>query len=210
MWNKSAILIATIFICQANADTFTSPRTFWAACGKEPAPTKCSGKDAMARMKEMCSNPSNQEDCKKLFQVFSARTLQPEAKTTLDSLYIQEQSNMASHNRYSDNFESVWTGAARGTKNAFYIYSIKSCNNGGRATTSLTYGWPLRPEIASASKTLLAELDKALSHIPCPKPTEFTLIAVGKVSPTGRPDVWEIDQKGKLKNIQSGIPDPFK
>jgi hypothetical protein len=117
---------------------------------------------------------------------------------------------MVRASRYTDNFESVWTGAIKDPKKAFYIYSVKSCNNGGTPTTSLQFGWQLRPEIAADTKTLLSQLSKTLSDLPCPKLTEFTLVAVGKVSAFGQPDIWLIDQSGKLRNIQNGIPDPFK
>jgi hypothetical protein len=210
---RLTLLIAIGFICRANADIFSSPKDYWALCGKAGVspPAECSVTTAMPKLKEICSLPANKADCTKIAQAYQFKTLQPEAKNTLGMLYTQEQSKMVTTNRYSDNLEAVWTAAIRDTKKTFYIFSIKSCNNiGGGVPTSLQFGWQLKPEIASDAKALLEQLKRTLSDIPCPKPTEFIAVAVGKISPTGSPDIWTIDQNGKLKNLQNGIPDPFE
>lgn len=175
-----------------NGSSFKDLRTYYEACGlvgrDDPRFTACNPPNITQIMEEFKKNPKNVQDMKKIARFHMTHSLQKEARESLKALYGE----MKNGRKNLDKLKEIWS------KNQYFIITFSpQC----KIKNSLELGQKLK-NYSDRKMSLLRESIESLEKYSCPHSIDkFTIFAVGIVDETEKPDIWEINEKGELKQV---------
>lgn len=195
------------FLLSANlwaqdASIFKDLRTYYNACGvigkDDPKFDACNPPNMQQIMANFQRDPKNVEDMKKISRFHMTHSLQAQGRMSLLAVYSAMNTENKLNKSYPTDlkrFKDAW-----GYNSKFAITLAPSCKP--TPATSLDLGQKL--DSLPEHIKLIKETIQKLSSYPCPDPKKgFLAFAVGVVDPTGKPDVWMINEKNQSKQIQS-------
>lgn len=180
---------------------FKDLRTYYDACGvvgkNDPKFEACNPSNMNQIMEGFKKDPKNIETMNKISRFHMTHSLQSHGKLSLLAIYSAMSKEKKIKKSYPIDltpFKDAW-----GYNSKFVITLAPAC----KSKTSLDLGQKIentRAELATIKETL-EELKKSY---PCPDSKKgFMAFAVGVVDPTGKSDVWMINEKNEMKMIRS-------
>lgn len=189
---KLLFLLFSFSLSAQAGGIFKDLRTYYEACGligkKDPRFEACNPPNMSQIMESFKKDPKNKKDMEKIARFHMTHSLQKEGKESLKEL----QKEMLSKPRSLKEMKDVWKN-----NHLFVISFSPACGE----KTSLELGQKLK-NYTERKKEVLTETLHSLKKYPCLKdPKKFKIYAVGVVDVTERPDVWEMNEKGELRQI---------
>lgn len=196
------IFFLTTSLWAQSADLFKDLRTYYKACGvigkDDPRFDSCNPPNMAQIMANFQKDPKNVEDMKKISRFHMTHSLQAHGKMSLVAIYSAFNTEFIEKKVYPTDlsrFKDAW-----GYNSKFVITLAPSCKPTPK--TSLELGQKIEntvEELKVIKKTI-----EGLKSYPCPDSKKaFLAFAVGVVDPTGRPDVWMMNEKREMKQISS-------
>lgn len=195
------LLLATSLYAQ-DSSIFKDLRSYYNACGlvgkDDPRFESCNPPNMSQIMTNFQKDPKNVEDMKKISRFHMTHSLQAEGKMSLAAIYSAMSSEKSAKGAYPTDisrFKDAWAHTAK-----FAVTLPPSCKP--RAKNSLDLGQGFKG--SEADLRMLLDTIETLKSYPCPDPKKaFSVFAVGIVDPTGKPDVWMLNEKKEMKQIRS-------
>ena len=185
-----------------DASLFKDLRTYYNACGvigkDDPRFDACNPPNMQQIMANFQSDPKNVEDMKKISRFHMTHSLQNSAKMSLLAIYSAMNAENKINKSYPTDlkrFKEAW-----GYNTKFAITLAPAC----KPTTANSLDLGQKLDSSPENLKLIKESIQKLSSYACPDPKKgFLAFAVGIVDPTGKADVWMINEKKQTKQIQS-------
>jgi hypothetical protein len=196
------ILLLSSSLWAQESGIFKDLRTYYQACGvvgKDDARFEsCNPPNMQQIMTNFQKDPKNIEDMKKISRFHMTHSLQAHAKMSLLAVYSALNMEKKEKHVYPTDltpFKSAWAHNSK-----FVITLAPGCKPTPK--TSLELGQKIENTLEEL--TVIKKTIQSLSKYPCPNPRQgFLAFAVGVVDPTGKPDVWMMNEKNEIKQIGS-------
>lgn len=196
------LLLLSSSLWAQEAGVFKDLRTYYNACGvvgkDDPRFEACNPPNMAQIMTNFQKDPKNVEDMKKISRFHMTHSLQVTGKMSLVAIYSALSTEKVGKKSYPielSRFKDAWS-----YNHKFVVTLPPSCKPTPK--TSLDLGQKIEGTSVEV-KTILATIEGLRSY-KCPDPKQgFLAFAVGVVDPTGKPDVWMINEKNEMKQIRS-------
>lgn len=195
------LLLASTLMAQESG-IFKDLKSYYEACGvigkDDPKFETCNPPNMNQIMANFQKDPKNVEAMKKISRFHMTHSLQGQGKMSLAALYSALSEEKKIKKIYPTDlapFKEAWKYNSK-----FAISFSPSCRPASK--TSLDLGQKL--DVSVEEMKVIKETINSLSSYPCPdSKNKFSLFAVGVVDPTGKPDVWMINENKKLTQLRS-------